>query len=166
MDAMQAWRALPAREYQSEPRARVSAPRRRRAAQRDATATGVQILAGPVDLQRDLLSGDETPAVRLTVASAAGEVRLDVGPRALRTGVLLGRYERCDSGGLQVLSHPDISRVHLFVTEVDGAVCALDVASTNGLWLGRTEVRLHEVASRDRLQLGHDLASVTVEIIA
>jgi hypothetical protein len=161
-DPMQAWRALPRREYRAESH-QWRHVRRRRVEHRDATATGVQIMAGPVDIQRNLVMNDESSVAMLTVASSAGVARLQVGPQALKTGVLLGRYDRCDSGDLFVLDHPDISRVHLLVTEVDDVVYALDVASTNGVWLNRTEVQVLEVITKTALELGHDLATVTIE---
>ena len=161
-DPMEAWRALPRREYRAESRQWKSG-RRPRVAKRDATATGVQILSGPIDIQRNLVAGDESPVAMLTLKSAAGVARLQVGPQALRTGILLGRYERCDSGDLFVLDHPDISRVHLLVIEVEGRLYAVDVSSTNGVWQRRVEVQVLEVGRRAVLELGHDLATVTIE---
>ncbi len=162
VDAMQAWQSLPKREYRGEPKGVVPRRGRRLVSQRDATATGVQLLPGPINVRRELVSGDDVPVGELTVKSDDGEVKLLLGESSLRLGVLLGRYDRCDNGGLPVLSNKDISRVHLLLTEVDGVIYAIDTASTNGVWHGRTEVRLHRVNFGDTLELGHGLAWVTV----
>lgn len=162
MDAMQAWKSLPKREYRGEPKGIIPRRGRRLVTHRDATATGVQILPGPINVRRELVSGEDTPVGELTIKSADGEVKLLLGESALRLGVLLGRYDRCDNGGLPVLSNKDISRVHVLLTEVDGVIYAIDTASTNGVWVGRTEVRVHRIRFGDTLELGHDLAWVTV----
>jgi hypothetical protein len=68
----------------------------------------------------------------LRLRSQLGRASVKLGARALEQGVLIGRYERCDTAGLRLLSVPSLSRVHLLVIELDGALHAVDTASTNG----------------------------------
>ena len=71
---------------------------------------------------------------------------------------LLGRYERCDTHGATVFAHHGISRVHLLVVEVEGAVYAVDTGSTNGTFHGDDEVRIVPLASGTELVFGDGLA--------
>jgi hypothetical protein len=75
------------------------------------------------------------------VQSEDGQTSLPLGATAARRGVLLGRYERCDAAGLPVLSDAALSRVHLLLLELEGALYALDTASTNGSWAGAQRMR-------------------------
>ena len=105
-----------------------------------ASITLVPTLPGPVFPSRDL-AGSDSPRGELVVRSPAGRISLRVGGGAARQGVLLGRYERCDTTGVPVLSNPSLSRVNLLVIEMDGALYAVDTASSNGSWLGATRLR-------------------------
>ena len=88
--------------------------------------------------------------------------RTTVGERAASGGILLGRYERCDSHGASAVAHPGISRVHLLVLTIGGNVYAIDTGSTNGTY--RTghdaEVRILRLDDDVELVLGEDLARV------
>jgi hypothetical protein len=80
---------------------------------------------------RELAADPEEPVAAIEIRSPEGHELLRVGQRALRDGVLLGRYEdRCD--GAEALQSEMISRVHLLLVEVDGRAVAVDLASTNG----------------------------------
>jgi pSer/pThr/pTyr-binding forkhead associated (FHA) protein len=57
---------------------------------------------------------------------------MPVGRRAARSGILLGRSDRCD--GEVLLSNPHISRVHALIVEMAGSLYAIDTASKNGVW--------------------------------
>ena len=96
---------------------------------------------------QDLLREGEDRAGALVVRSGARRRRLALGPTALRRGVLLGRYARCDSAG--VLRSTDLSRVHLFVLEVAERIWAFDTASTHGVsldLLGDSPARVVELS--------------------
>jgi hypothetical protein len=67
--------------------------------------------------------------------------------------VLLGRYDRCDTAGLPVLIDPALSRVHLLVLELDGALYGIDTASRNGSWSGADRVRATRLLPGLRLSL-------------
>ncbi len=93
--------------------------------------------------------------------TAWGELRLERGREVerhvlsrerLEQGVLLGRYERCGihlSEGLGSLS-----RVHLLLVRLGEDVLAIDTASTNGTWRGRTEIETTPLGDVDSLVLG------------
>lgn len=118
--------------------------------------TLVGTLPGPSMASSRLdVSGEDRGELRLV--SNLGRATLRLGAKTLEQGVLLGRYERCDTAGLPLLDVPSLSRVHLLVIELDGALYAVDTASTNGT-LSRGE-RIRWV----RLQTGRpiDLAGHT-----
>jgi hypothetical protein len=92
----------------------------------------------------------------LIVRSDAGRVALRLGARAARQGVLLGRYARCDTAGLPVLSNPSLSRVHLLLVELDGVLYAVDTASTNGSWLDSRALRSVRMQPGVRVRLADD----------
>ena len=89
----------------------------------------------------------------LLVSSPCGRVAVRLGAVAARRGVLLGRYDRCDTTGLPVLSDPALSRVHLLVLELDGALHAFDTSSLNGTWCGPERVRAIRIQPGVRLSL-------------
>jgi hypothetical protein len=89
----------------------------------------------------------------LVVGSPFGRVAVRLDAVAARRGVLLGRYDRCDTTGLPVLSDPALSRVHLLVLELDGALYAIDTASRNGTWCGPERVRAVRIQPGVRLSL-------------
>ncbi|WP_158502038.1 FHA domain-containing protein [Vitiosangium sp. GDMCC 1.1324] len=70
----------------------------------------------------------------------------------LEQGVLLGRYERCGIHLSEGLG--SISRVHLLLVRLGEDVLAIDTASTNGTWRGRTEIRTTPLGDADSLVLG------------
>jgi hypothetical protein len=115
--------------------------------------TLVNRLAGPMF---PTLDADESDPARgeLLIASASGRAAVRLGPRASHRGVLLGRYERCDTTGLQVLIDPALSRVHLLVLELDGVLYAIDTASKNGSWCGKERVRATRLQPGLRVSLG------------
>jgi hypothetical protein len=107
----------------------------------DAGATTlVSTFAGPTFPSLTLDESDP-PRGELLVRSASGRVAVRMGGRAARRGVLLGRYDRCDTAGLSVLLDRALSRVHLLVLELDGALYGIDTASRNGTWCGGQRVR-------------------------
>jgi hypothetical protein len=71
---------------------------------------------------------------------AQRQVSLRLGETAMHQGVLLGRYDRCDSGVTAFLSSERLSRVHLLMVEMAGGFYAIDTASKNGVWHGRRSV--------------------------
>ncbi len=158
-DPLEAWRALPPRAYVEPAGAgRPSPP------EVAPGATAVQVLAG-ARFAGPSTSGDEQVGA-LHLRSALGQARLVVSARALRSGVLIGRYDRCDNAAQPVLADERISRVHVLLLQVGEATWAIDTASTNGLWHARTGLRQRALAHGDELELGSRLAWLRWEAMA
>ena len=96
-------------------------------------------LPHPATLEDGLLSEDEEPLGELVIASEEGVGTMPVGRRAVRSGILLGRSDRCD--GDVLLANPHISRVHALIVEMAGRLYAIDTASKNGVWGHRGDER-------------------------
>lgn len=78
---------------------------------------------------------------------------LTLGHEALRDGVLVGRYARCDGAG--VLDDPSLSRVHALLLDVEDAFLVIDTASRNGTRLhGQEDARVIAIAGDTELGLG------------
>ena len=78
---------------------------------------------------------------------------LTLGQAALRDGVLVGRYARCD--GASLLDDPSLSRVHALLLDVEDAFLVIDTASRNGTRLhGQTDARVIAIAGDTELGLG------------
>jgi hypothetical protein len=105
------------------------------------STTLVNTFAGPAFPSFEPDESD-APHGELLVASASGRVALRLGGLALSRGVLLGRYDRCDTAGLPILIDPALSRVHLLVLEIDGGLYGIDTASKNGSWVGEGRVQV------------------------
>ena len=154
---MEAWRALPPRTYIEEER---PAPRHS-GGPPDPLATGVQVIRGARFAHRGLADADDVRVGQLTVRSQRGSTSFVLGAKALRGGVLLGRYDRCDNAGLPVMSDHRISRVHVLLIRIDEAVYVVDTASTNGIWHNGKELRHRRLEFGDELEIGSRLAWIT-----
>ncbi len=97
--------------------------------QRNAAALS---LPHPATLEDGLLADDEEPLGELVITCEEGVGTMPVGRRAARSGILLGRSDRCD--GDVLLANPHISRVHALIVEMAGSLYAIDTASKNGVW--------------------------------
>ena len=95
--------------------------------------------------------GDCAGVLELTGLQHRGCLRL--GDDALRDGVLIGRYARCDAS--TILDDPSLSRVHLVLLHVDDALLAIDTASRNGTRLiGEPRARVIAMDNMTELRLG------------
>jgi hypothetical protein len=90
------------------------------------------VLTNPETVERLRLGPAEEPVGELVVSSPEGAGAVVVSRRALGSGILLGRSDRCDGGALLV--DPHISRVHLLIIEIAGRLYAIDTASKNGVF--------------------------------
>lgn len=90
------------------------------------------VLTNPETLERLRLGANEEPLGELVVTSSQGAGAVAVSRRAVGSGILLGRSDRCDAEAL--LSDPHISRVHLLIVEIGGRLYAVDTASKNGVF--------------------------------
>ena len=82
---------------------------------------------GPRDTSMPLVGDAEDFAGGIELACAGNA--LAIGATALRDGVLLGRYPRCDGA---LLRDPSVSRVHLLLVQIDDTLLAIDTATTYG----------------------------------
>lgn len=79
--------------------------------------------------------------------------RMKIGEEALRDGVLLGRYARCD--GAALLEDQQMSRVHALLLQIDDDLMLIDTASRNGSYLpGQAAARVIPVTPAADIQLG------------
>jgi hypothetical protein len=85
-----------------------------------------------------------------------GETRfgaLKIGDRALRDGVLVGRYARCD--GATLLEDNSLSRVHALLLQIDDTLMLIDTASRNGTFMpGQAPARVITITSDSEINLG------------
>jgi hypothetical protein len=127
-----------------------------------ARITLVRTQPGPSRAQVSLLADDERELGQLVVTSRGKTQKIAVGERAASGGILLGRYERCDTHGATVVSHHGISRVHLLIVTIGKDVYAIDTGSTNGTYRDGSdaEVRVTRLDEAQELILGEDLARV------
>jgi hypothetical protein len=107
---------------------------------------------GPRDTGASIAeSGDHVG--RLELIGRHNRGTLSLGQDALRDGVLIGRYGRCD--GAALLDDPSLSRVHGLLLHVDDALLFVDTASRNGSRLhGQPNGRLFVMEQQIELHLG------------
>lgn len=82
-----------------------------------------------------------------------GEDQYAISEEILRDGLILGRYCRCD---FHPLFHDDdkVSRLHLLLLLWDGALWAIDLASTNGTFLLQGDGSKESIGRARRLKPG------------
>jgi hypothetical protein len=115
-------------------------------------------LALPGPILPSATADDSAPARgEILLSSPRGRVRLRLGVRDARQGVLLGRYERCDGGGLPLLDDNSLSRVHLLLIELDGGLYAIDTSSKNGSWCGPQRIEATALHPGMALRLARDV---------
>jgi len=127
------------------------------------TRSSVSAIRGPVQTNACLLIDHEERVCTLSVAAGSRRERLALGDAALERGLLLGRYSRCDSGG--IWKGDGVSRVHLLVLRIDGEVFAIDTASTNGVFsdaLATEEARVVNLSRGGIAVLGDGLGTVSL----
>jgi len=90
---------------------------------------------GPLAANAELLADGEQPLGRMRIWTRKRSENLIVGASALERGILLGRYDRCESNARSVMRRDSISRVHMLLLRVDGQNYVIDTASSNGTWL-------------------------------
>lgn len=164
VDAADALALVPERVYVDERDAEPDRWRRQRAPLAEGTgvdalprAAGASVITavrGPARARIAAVGDGEARCGRFELTSRLGNDVIDVGPDALRRGLLLGRYSRCDTGGAQSLALERISRVHVLVIEIAGRLWMIDAASTNGISHDGNGVRVHAIADGDEVELG------------
>jgi hypothetical protein len=117
-------------------------------------ASVITAVRGPARARIAAVDGGEARIGQFELSSRLGRDVIDVGAEALRRGLLLGRYSRCDTAGARSLALERISRVHVLVIEIAGRVWMIDAASTNGIAVGGKSVRVHAIGDGEQLDLG------------
>ena len=99
-----------------------------------------------------VMNGDVAGSLEVIGDTRRGS--LTIGDRALRDGVLIGRYARCD--GASLLEDPSMSRVHMLLLHAEDALLAVDTASRNGSHLpGLAPARVIAIAGDTEIHLGN-----------
>lgn len=148
-----AWAFLPERVYFDEVThlARGSSARIVRAPSASARTTRVTVIPGPREPDVSLVA-DGDLAGTLELVGWRGSELIPVGQAALRDGVLLGRYSRCDSS---TVDDDSVSRVHALLIELDQALLLIDTASSNGTrGASSPPARVHQLQPTHELWLG------------
>jgi hypothetical protein len=148
-----AWQCLPERVYFDE----VATPARGssvelRIARPQFRHTAITRTNGPRDTGMRLVTYGELAGI-LELAGPHRHGAIQVGAEALRDGVLIGRYERCDNA--QFVDDPSISRVHALLIQIDDTLLVIDTASRNGTReSGAEPARLIQLRGSTELALG------------
>jgi hypothetical protein len=150
-----AWEMLPERVYFDELR---GDPRGSLTNMPSAPAVGAKRKSmifrtlGPRDTGMGLIDrGDVAGTLDIIGPNLRGQ--LSLGDRALRDGILLGRYARCD--GAALLDDPSMSRVHVMLLHVGDTLLVIDTASRNGSHLpGQRKARVIAVDGDTEIHLG------------
>jgi hypothetical protein len=138
----QAWAMLPERVYLDECGG----------VARPSSRTSVIFRTPPVSELGELCSGELAGTLEIEQRGFTSVVAL--GKRALRDGVLLGRYERCDLLGQLDES---VSRVHALMLQVGKQTILADLASTHGFGPdGGGRARIAELVDGSSLWLARE----------
>ena len=162
--AEDAWAALPERVYFDEADhfphgTRIHGVREPRHDPRDrrdprARRSLITRTSGPRDSAVVPLDEGEIAGVLELVGPRCKET-IRIGHAALKDGVLLGRYARCDGAG-GLADDATLSRVHALLIQVDDAALVVDTASKNGTWEHgeRPRARVFALGGATELLLG------------
>ena len=117
----------------------------------DAGRTHVTAIRGPRETSASLVT-DGDLAGTLELAGPSSHETISVGHAALRDGVLIGRYSRCDS---PCVDDHLVSRVHALLIHGGNQLLVVDTASSNGTARpGGEPERIHALDGETELQLG------------
>jgi hypothetical protein len=148
-----AWACQPERVYFDELThpARRTSTRAPNFGRDDAARTHITAIRGPRETSANLVT-DGDLAGTLELASPSSHATISIGHAALRDGVLLGRYSRCDSKGVE--DH-QVSRVHALLIQIGDQLLVVDTASSNGTARpGGEPERVHAIDGDTELDLG------------
>lgn len=149
--AEDAWSMLPARVYLDElppELAHGSLPRMPQQLSRSSTLTRT---SGVRDTGMRLVEGDV--AGYLELYAPTKQVTLAIGEAALKDGVLIGRYDRCDATDIAT-DDTSLSRVHALLMRVEDRLLLVDTASSNGTFEKGQQVRVVVLEADTELRLG------------
>lgn len=113
--------------------------------------TQITSIRGPHESSRILVVDDDL-AGTLEIIGPDRSTVIRVGQTALRDGVLVGRYPRCDSASVV---DDKVSRVHALLIQLGDELLVIDTASTNGTRCGDGgPARLHRLDGASELTFG------------
>ncbi|HEY4055164.1 MAG TPA: FHA domain-containing protein [Kofleriaceae bacterium] len=107
---------------------------------------------GPQDSGSMLVQNGDTVGV-IELSTPHRQLRMNVGERALQTGVLFGRYDRCDAMGAAA-DDGTLSRVHILLVKVEDRVMVIDTASSNGTFQNGERIRFAVFEGDGEVRLG------------
>lgn len=151
-----AWSMLPARVYLDEippDIARGSLPvmPRRAPELRLGSSTLITRTPGVRDTGMRLVHGDSAGTLELYTPTK--QVALAIGESALKDGVLIGRYDRCDAKDIAG-DDTSLSRVHALLMRIEDRLLLIDTASSNGTFEKGQQIRVVVIESDTELRLG------------
>ncbi len=152
--AEDAWSMLPARVYLDEipsDIARGSLPVMPQRKPERLAASTITRTSGVRDTGMRLVQGDIAGALELYTPTK--QVTLAIGESALKDGVLIGRYDRCDAKDIAG-DDTSLSRVHALLMRVEDRLLLLDTASSNGTFERGEQVRVVVIDADTELRLG------------
>ena len=149
--AEDAWAMLPERTYVDALEGGATGTAGLKLPRTDARATFITRTHGPRDTSMRLAQG--STAGTLELHSPERQLVLTIGDHALRDGVLLGRYERCDATAA-VGDDTSLSRVHALLIQAGDRLLMVDTASSNGTFDRGERVRLVQLAHDTEVRLG------------
>lgn len=163
-DPHEAWRALPARCFVDAPVARTPTARPLLPAPKPLSdlsreVTMITMIAAPAfPTFQNLLDEGESTLGHLSLSSRFSKTTLSIGLTAARRGILIGRYERCDAGGLSTLNDESVSRVHALILGDRDGLWLCDTASTNGSVRAGVRERIISLGEGTEIRLGSIVA--------
>lgn len=120
--------------------------------------TRIEALKRPSTLVEVASSAPQRSSTTLVARRAGVEARVPLASDDLKSGVLVGRAERCIEAGLRTVMTMSISRIHaILLGDDDGTVQLLDAASTNGTFVDGTRVRSALLGPGARVRLGSEI---------
>lgn len=147
-----AWSMLPARVYLDElERAPLGTMPRVELRQKSPRETFITRTGGPRDTSVRLAQGDAAGVLEIHTPNR--RLELTIGEDALRDGVLLGRYDRCDARAA-IGEDESLSRVHALLIRTDERLVLVDTASSNGTFEDGEPARLVVLDRELELRLG------------
>ncbi len=151
--ASDAWSMLPERVYFDEMQCRPEGSLTAMPLDVNTRRSMVYRTHGPRDTAQGLVQRAGDSAGTLEIIGETRYGALKIGDAALRDGVLLGRYARCDAAA--ILEDPSMSRVHAMLLQIDDTLMVIDTASTNGSFLaGQPAARVITVTGNSEINLG------------
>ncbi|MFC1849811.1 FHA domain-containing protein, partial [candidate division CSSED10-310 bacterium] len=107
---------------------------------------------------QDLASNDEEVIGFLSLERAPYRLTLQLSFNILTSGILIGRYKRCEISAYNLTLSDRISRVHLCLLLDETGLWAIDTASTNGSTYQGRDIQSIRLKNQDKLMLASELS--------